>query len=69
MTVRHSLHAEPVLDKRDVIEIQWILSSPGGVMAEERGRGREEMKKHDTHNVSHTQHVKHGIFREFMGSG
>lgn len=36
--MRHSLHAEPVLDKRDVMEVYWDLSLPAGVVAEERGR-------------------------------
>lgn len=32
---RHSLHAEPVLHKGDVMEVDWDLSSPAWVVAEE----------------------------------
>jgi len=34
----HSLHAEKVFDKRDVMEVHWDLASSAGVVAEQKVR-------------------------------
>lgn len=39
---RHSLHAEPVLYKGDVMEVHLGLSLPAGVVAEDKERARED---------------------------
>lgn len=43
---RHSLHAQPVFYKVDVMEVHWDLSLPAGVVAERKGRVSEDVKKH-----------------------
>lgn len=41
----HSLHAEPVLYKEDVMEVHWDLSLPAGVVAEEKITSERGRKK------------------------
>lgn len=48
---RHSLHAEPVFDEVDVMEVHWDLPLPAGVMAEKRGR-------HMTHTYTSWDEVR-----------